>query len=279
MIIQPYGNPLAPQWMTPTPPDLCELPMQFPATLTVPANSSLLAQEIIIDGIGDFEWRSIEFDGSAALSGVRFRDENGRPFTDSYISPLDLQGPLPVPQFLPERSKIFVDGINNTGAQITQQVILCGALSTGQNRGAAALNLPDRPYIPLFRQYSTPPEGWYDRRSDHYFQVSVAAGTVTRGVFRFDSDADFYWRALAVTTVGTGECKWTLISPFRELLNDQNNPVPTPAIAGTGPNSRPVYPEIICPAASYLAYEITEFGGASSLTLNITLKGVKRFHV
>jgi hypothetical protein len=271
----PFSNPLAPVWMT-AQYELCQRYQRYATTFTVPANSTLPNQQILLDNDSDFLWLELAFD-QGIPSGIRFRDGDGKAMMRGFVDPRDIQGPLPIPHLLPYQSKFFCDLQNSTGADITVQVILQGIKQFSDTTGNTDRRLQSLDFTPLWARYSQPCDGWHDEKFNYTFQVSLAAnGFVNHMNLVTDGDADFYWRGSSVDLHNSlGRLRWFFPDPWRNDL--MQGPVTSNNFFGTAPALKPVYPEVIVPAEGYIQYSAFEYTGIGAVTADVKISGVKRF--
>jgi hypothetical protein len=282
---QCYSNPLAQAWRLPN----FEAPkvnLQWKYApllpLTVNAGQTLYNQIIPMVGQADFIWREVAFDTGGAAQGtitIRFKDSQGKRMSHDLLAVEELQGPLVVPQFVPRSTQVFFDISNGGTSNVNVQPILKGILAfepLGINTCMPGFEPED--YIPLYKMYSLPPEGWHDEPFDYYFEIPATALQSQQGIpLNMDTDADFYCRGIggfADETVGGGLLKLRFIDAWQNQLSSdyvfQENEL------GPAPQARPIYPEIYCPKYATLALDAIEYNDDET-TMKFCLRGVKRF--
>jgi hypothetical protein len=282
LLPQCYSNPLVPAWRLPNfEAPKVNLNWKYAPLLPlqVPAGTTLYNQIIPMVGQADFLWRENAFDTGAASPGtirIRFKDQQGKRMSHDLLAVEELEGPIPVTQFVSRSTQVFYD-IQNVGTvNVNVQVILKGILAfepLGINTCMPGFE-PEE-YIPLYQMYSLPPAGWHDEPYDYYFEIEAAASASQQGLpLQMDTDADFYARG--ITGYGTldGLQKFRFIDAWQNQLSSgyvfQGNEL------GKAPQCRPIFPEIYCPAYATLSVDCIEYTGNPTVT-KFALRGVKRF--
>jgi len=135
-------------------------------------------------------------------------------------------------------------------------------------------------FVPMFKQYSSPPEGCTDQDYDYYFPFSVTALLERfQQPMIMDPDADFYLRGLmgipssAVASV-FGALKVKITDPYGNLLVSAYTYMEN--IFGISGKAAPIWPEIICPASSVLYFDFQDVLNGAAYTAPVGLRGVKR---
>jgi hypothetical protein len=280
-----YSNPLAQNWRYPSfeAPKVNQQWKYAPILpLTVPAGTTLYDQKIPMVGGADFLWRENAFDTGAAVPGtirIRFKDQQGKRMSHDLLAVEELQGPIPVSEFVSRSTQITYD-IQNLGlANVQVQVILKGILvyePLGINTCMPGFSPED--YMPLYCMYSLPPAGWHDEPYDMYFEIPATALQSQQGLpLQMDTDADFFVRGItgfADTTPGNGLQMFRFIDAWQNQLSStyvlQGNEL------GPAPQARPIFPEIWLPKYSTPTVDCIEYEDDSTLT-KFAFRGVKRF--
>lgn len=282
----PFSNPYAPPWRLPnfeTP--YVPLRWSYGGTFTVAAGTTVFNQPIPINGSSDFVARELAFyvatipGGSAPNAGVitvRFKNSLGKRWMPDLLAIEDLEGPMPVSQVCPKATQLLIDIANTDAVDYSVQVIVKGIERfepVGINRCMPGFD-PER-YIPFYDFYSVPPPGWHDEPFDYWFSLTATASQRKQTLLPMDGDADFYWRGITGYNVeGNGRQTLRFVDAWQNQLS-QNFVVQANAL-GVAPYTRPIYPEVCCPAYSVLTVEQVEYL-ASGASLSMALRGVKRF--
>lgn len=280
ILAPPFSNPLAQAWRLPSfEARRVTTRWEYAQTFTVAAGTTVPNNIIPIQGSSPFLWREIGFDIAAANPGTifaRFRDGRGKKLSADLLSVEELDGPIPISQFLPHASQLFVD-LQNTGlASIDVQVILKG-VQLYQRLGINDCMPGFEPenYLPLYQMYSKPGPREYDEPFDYYFEIAATASQNQTVVLPMESDADFYWRGLTAAYTGDGLQKFQFVDAWDNSLSS-DYVLQTNAF-GLAPMARPLGPpEVCCPAYSALTVRAIEYA-AHAATAKIVLRGVKRF--
>lgn len=274
------GNPLAPEWMLPSfSLPFCEREVVYAKEFTITAGAELPDQVIAISASSAFSIRSIEFWQDTAGADdtalqMRFRDGQGKRMSNEYCNYLDLAGPLTPVQPMAAGSQFGIDFLSSSASNITVQVILRGI-----NKGKSVTVDPrlwdlDQEYLPLWRRYSAPMPGEYDRAFDYYYEIEVAGNDIISSFVAMDDDADFYWRNFTGAVVGAG-CQVTL--QFSDHVgNTLSQGQITDVNYFDSNQGKPMYPELYCPYGAVLGLRGLEVGGVGGI-VQLNLKGVKRY--
>jgi hypothetical protein len=276
-----YSNPYAPPWRLPNfESPWVNLRWTYDEVFLVPGGGKTQFNLTIpINGNSDFICRELAFDNGGAQPGsllVRFKNADGRRMSHDLLQIEEYAGPIPIDWYIKKGTNVYVD-IQNTDVTATLQVILKGISvyePLGINTCMPGFE-PER-YLPLYKMYSRPAQGWHDEPYDMYFDVEQNVSTVIQSQpLLMDSDADFYVRGITGLAAGVGLVKVRFQDNWQNSLSAgyvlQGNEF------GPAPQARPIYPEICCPLQSNLTVDLSEYTGIGNASTLFALRGVKRF--
>lgn len=277
-----FSNPLAPPWRLPNfEARFVNYRWTYGGTFDIPAGSLVQNNQININGGSDFLCRELAFqinaDQEPGSIRVRFKDPNGKRLSADLLTTEELEGPIGIDLYCPRATPVLID-IQNLGAgAAVVQVIMKGIeifQPLGINRCMPGFEA--EVYTPLFDLYSIPAPGWHDEPFDYYFELDATAlQTKTGSPMRLDGDADFFWRGIGGYEGGGGGSQYLrFIDPYGNYLS--NGPVAQDNELGVPPYTRPILPEVCCPAYSILSVDQIEYANHAAQA-NVVLRGVKRF--
>lgn len=306
----PYSNPLAPQWMFP---DWgyqrnceTEFTYTFPldgVALTVPS-AGLLNQQLQFGFDSEFhitDWYVWGVNTAQATVNtsieVRLVDGTGKRRINDFIPVLQACGPVAKSWIVPPGGVQRLDVRNLTGGDVTVFIAFRG-FKRFQTRDCRTLldGFNPIPYIPLWARYTAPPTGYVDAPFVFEFSawnVTAAFNGVIESVpFPLDTDAPYIIRSVVVNATNSdASTRWAarLVTPFGNRLALHANPnsqtqTPGPYAMGTNfagttftpTRGRNVYPEIVCPAGSILALDVSIALTAGTSSGILRVNGVKR---
>lgn len=297
------SNPYAPIWVpfSPQRPGFRdeESDIRIPLNVTVPAGSTSLANVLAFDDDADFfvtEFWTLPQPQDANIAPtdirIRIRDNDGRFYTDQFVTAMDINGPLAPPQPV-KRGSVWLIDFMNVNASLAIEVIF---VVRGYKRRlcenvSEAVESADRPMRDLYAQ-PRPGETFRD------FEYPVILSNATDNTYlklpvQTNNDADFFWRGVSgqyanpqndAATI-PGNVAVVFYNPNNLSLSDGAFPSPITGfgelhesvLSAGGGQLAPHYPEVFVPRGGVIQLDVyfNPSNAPGSLNFKMLLRGVK----
>lgn len=296
---QPYGNPLAPQWMLPAwgyqgP---CDTEFSYTFSFTVTANST--RQNLPLPFGQDAEFHSIRLgivtESELTDFEIRIKDGNNTRMINDWMQAANAVGTLSKDWEVTPGSTWKLDVRNLSGASITFWLTFRGFKRFRQLQCTPApAGFAPVDFVPLWARYSAAPAGFIDLPFSMEITPFALSGASTveqlGNPLLADSDALWLLRGITVELTvsdGSSEMQLRLVDAFGNRLAREGNRESSgflfdTTFAGAGPliaRTKPIYPEVPVPANGFLQLDYKAQLSAGTATGVIRLHGVKRYRV